>query len=209
MQQMFNLKPKSTTYTKEEYIIIHHTKNNKQKHITKTNNPTNFKPQKKNKNIIRLITTLSIVFLVIGAVSFTAHSAGFLPFKPFLKIYEPVGRMGIYEANDVIGNFPSIVQIPALNNLKHKLFTSTHSINTIALDYKQRLENDGYKLEYSGQDTIAGVNFRYFGFVKGISAIGIIMTNDGGGDFGYNTLVLFTTGNIFSYKSIANWYNSR
>lgn len=208
MQKIFDLKPNSAAYTKEEYIIIHHKKNNNHHIYNKTNKKTSKKTQikpKRTKRRIGTIGVLCIVLLVIGASGF---QAGYLPIKSLLKIHEPIGVTGEINIDDCVELIPAIANTPSIDRIKHKLFTSDRSVNEIALDYKQRLERDGYKLEYVGKETIRGVTVDYFGFVRGITAIGIIMAEDGANMFGSGTFVLYSTGGIFAYTELIDQYGA-
>jgi hypothetical protein len=204
MAKMFDLKSSSTAYTKEEYIIIHHKKNNNHNIYKKTNKKISTKP-KGAKRRVGTIGALCIVLLILCA---SGYQAGFTPFKAFLRVYEPIGVTGEINIDDCVEMIPAIANTPSIDKLKHKLFTSDKSINIVALDYKQRLEKRGYRLEYVGKENILGITVNYFGFVRGITAIGIIMTKDGNSLLGSGTLVLYTTGSVFAYNKILEWYGA-
>ncbi len=204
MARMFNLKSSSTAYTKEEYIIIYHKKNNNHHIYNKTNKKISTRP-KCTKRRIGTIGVLCIVLLILCA---SGYQAGFIPLKSLLVVREPMGVTGEINMDECIEMTPAIANIPSINRLKHKLFTSDKSINIVALDYKQRLEKRGYRLEYVGKENIRGITVSYFGFVRGITAIGIIMTEDENSLLGSGTLVLYTTGSVFAYNRILKWYGS-
>ena len=208
MSKIFDLKPKYSTYTKEEYIIIHQGKK-----PNKTVMNHNITQKQKNQNINkkskkRIFTTFCILLFLIGATCFTANEAGFLPIKPFMSVYEPIGKTGEIKIDEYLKTSSVITAVPALDRVKYKIFTSDRLINSVAIDYKSKLSQKGYSLKYSGTETIRGIRFSYFGFVKGISVIGIVMTKDGTGLFGQQTVVLYTTGSIFDYNKIINWYQN-
>ena len=204
MAKMCNLKSNSTTYTEEEYIIIHHKNNNNHNIYRKTNKKISTKP-KSAKRRIETIGALCIVLLILCA---SGYQAGFTPLKSLLKVYEPIGVTGEINIDDCVDMIPAIANTPSIDKLKHKLFTSDRSVNEIALNYKQRLEKKGYKLEYVGKETIRGVTVDYFGFVRGITAVGIIMAEDGANMFGSGTFVLYSTGGIFAYKELIDQYGA-
>lgn len=186
---------------KEEYIIIRHKQGHRR--IKKTVEH----PLK--KNLPRVVTLAAIILILVGASSFTAHRGGFLPLKIFLDTEEPIGDASEIDVDKYMKEYPQLNDLPNLNKIKHKLYGTDASINTVAVDYKQRLRNKGYKLKYTGTKTIRGISLDYFGFTKGLTVVGIVMTSDGISQFkNYDTVVLYTTGNLFAYKDAISWYNA-
>lgn len=162
------------------------------------------KPHKKNKNIKRILS----IFIVMTLCGVFAFNMGYMPIKAFLNVPEPIGCAGEINADDYMSEYSVLKGIPKLDKIKYKIFVSDASLETVANNYEYDLEKQGYKLDYSGTITKKGITFHYYGFVKGITAIGIILTDDVEDLFGHETAVLSTIGNIYDYKEVINWYKT-
>jgi hypothetical protein len=53
-----------------------------------------------------------------------------------------------------------------------------------------------------------GRQFRVVGFLKGLTVVGVVVTDDADDEFGYDTVVLYATGSAFDFQEILEWYQS-
>ena len=185
-----NLKPQVTVHNKTK-------EQNK-----KTNKPINKNPYKK-------ITRILSLFVIISLFGVLIFNLGYLPIKAFMQVPEPIGCTGEINIESYMNEYPDIKGIPRLDDIKYKIFSSDASLETVANHYKYKLKNDGYRIDYEGVITKKGITFHYYGFVKGITAVGILLTDDIEEIFGYETAVLSTTGDIYAYKDIVSWCKSK
>jgi len=208
-----------------EVIYIHRNRNSDSKdlepsvnlHKTKENTPpkepaykpkTNFKPKKQKKGL-KYYVSIAVVFLLFITVFSTTFNAGYIPIDQFLEIKEPSGNAREISYMQVKEKYPIVDSIPEIKTVKHKLFGTDNTISNVADDYEKELINQGYKLEYCGNTDIKGINVHYYGFVKGITAVVILMTSDDVGVANTETIVLYSTANVFTYKSIIEKYSYR
>ena len=200
MHKISHLNSQRANYSsKEEYIFIHNNKVNKK-----------FKRSSHliaKRNLPRIITLAAIVLILVGASSFTANRTGFLPIKILLETEEPIGHVEEIDIGEYIDEYPELDDIPRITRIKYQVYGTDASVNTVALDYKQKLQDDGYKLKYTGSRTIRGISVDYFGFVKGLTVVGIVMTSEDVGSLkNFDTVVLYTTGGLFAYKDVISMY---
>lgn len=189
-----NLKPQVTVY------------NNTKKQNKKPNKSVNKKTHhKKHKKITRILS----LFVIISLCGVAIFNLGYLPIKAFMDVPEPIGCAGEINIQSYMNEYPDLKGIPKLDDIKYKIFSSDASLGTVANHYKYKLKNDGYRIDYEGVITKKGITFHYYGFVKGITAVGIILTDDIEEIFGHETAVLSTIGNIYDYKEIASWCKSK
>ena len=158
------------------------------------------------RSTIKIIISVVLVLVIVGGIGSIALNIGFLPIKEFLEVREPIGRSEEIELSSFMQEYPELEEIPNIENINCGVYgTEAHS-DAVFYDYKNRLENDGYVLKYEGTGTHDGSDFHYYGFLKGITAVGIVTTSDTDGKFEYDTVVMYTTGNAFDYKDILEWY---
>lgn len=215
---------------KEEYIIIQHQKKKSYVSRPSSNNLFHIFP--------RVLSIAAIILIIVGASGFTAYRAGYIPIKPLLDVYGPIGEIGEIDLSECaekclesgplcsnapansgrteyneleaeickyLQRYPEIESSPFLSNIRYKIFESGSSVNSISIAYKEKLIDEGYALKYTGTKKIKGISIRYLGFVKGLTAIGIVVA-DADGLFGYKTIVIYTAGSVFEYKALGNWY---
>jgi len=182
----------------EPQVKVHNKKKEQDKPVKKK------KPHKKNKNIKRILSFF-IIMTLFGVVAF---NLGYLPIKAFLTVPEPIGCAGEINIDSYMKEYAVIQGIPKLDKIKYKVFVSDATLETVANQYIYKLKKEGYSNDYHGTITKKGITFHYYGFVKGITAIGIILTDDVESLFGHETAVLSTIGSIYDYQDIINWYNT-
>lgn len=172
-------------------------------------------PVKKQKKsfVLKFFSILTVLIVLLGASGFAAYNGGFLPAKKFSPIYKPIGNSVEIELKDYIEDIPQIKEIyeykPYLDKIKYKLYGTNANCDYILSNYKERLQNKGYALKYTGAKNIKGVSIEYLGFVKGITAVGIVTTSDLDEISEHNSLVLYTTGNVFAYKDLYDLANNK
>ena len=158
------------------------------------------------RNIIRVLGLLVSIIVLLGIGGFVAYNAGFVPINEFLEVQKPAGTAVELNAGKFMDECPEFENIPNLDKIKYKIYGINESISSVVTEYKQKLEKDGYSVKYNGTVHAGEMSFQYYGFLKGITAVGIIMTSDANRISGYETVVLYTIGNVFDYKEIIDWY---
>ena len=158
------------------------------------------------RKTVKIIISVAIVLFIVGGIGSIAFNAGFLPIKGFLEVREPIGRSEEIDISSLMQEYPGLEDIPNLENINHGVYGTDASADAVAYDYKNRLRNDGYGLKYEGTGSHDGSDFHYYGFLKGITAVGIVTTSDTDEKFEYDTVVMYTTGNAFDYQEMLEWY---
>jgi len=188
------LRPDVSVYTPKDCKIVNNASEKTIKKEPKTKK-TFFSPKK--------TFYLILCFVVIGVVISSSFNAGFIPVKSFLEIKEPIGIISEINIEETVEKYSlPVKEIPIFDNVKYKIFTSTQAKNVIEADYIDELKSEGFELKYSGVKNIKGFNLRYCGFIKGITAVVIVMTSDNVYINNYETLVLYSTGSVFDYAEI-------
>lgn len=190
-------------------VKIHNKKTKKEQNTTK--NPPN--PTQKNKiitkrNYKRIFSIFTILCIITSTTGLIAFNMGYLPVKAFLPLEKPVGTLGSIEINNFIEEYKEITGIPDIEDLKYKLFISEATPENIIENYKYQLKQKGYKLQQRGITTKKGIDLEYYGFTKGITAIGLIITDEINQLLDQKTTILYTTGSVFDYKDIIDWYET-
>ncbi len=186
-----NLKPKINVHGQKK---VNH-------HINSINK------KKKTKRKPSFYLAIFIAFILISAFLITTHSTGYLPINKFLKIKSPSGSFKEITYQEIEKNYPITESISEIKNIKHKIFESNEDIQVISDNYKQDLNREGYKLEYQGIKEIRGIDVHYYGYIKGITAVVILITSEELNIMDSKTLVLYSTGNVFSYKNLIDKYS--
>lgn len=146
---------------------------------------------------------LIICFVIIGIVISSSFNAGYIPIKSFLEIKEPIGVVAEINIQEAVEKYSLPVEsIPTFENVKYKIYGSRQGKGVIEADYIDELTSEGFKLEYRGTKNIKGFDLNYYGFIKGLTAVAIITTSDNTYIKDYETLVLYSTGNVFEFAKI-------
>jgi len=157
-----------------------------------------FKRKKIKYTILLIIPIVSIIFLYVN---------GFIPIG--LSVKPPIGSIERIKVEKYIEKNPELSDLPDFNNILYEIY-GTDELITIVLDnYKEILLNDGYSLKYEGAGFFKGKNFSYVGYLKGITAVGIIVSSETSEEFGYETVVLYMTGNAFDFKPLLDYYQEK
>jgi hypothetical protein len=126
-----------------------------------------------------------------------------------LSVKKPVGDSVELNVDDYLKEYPEFNEIPNLDKIKKAAYGTDASIDTVISDYTEKLNKEGYSLKYDGTGDLDGNSFQYYGFLKGITAVVIIVTSDGNKELAYKTEVLYTTGNALDFKAILDWYENQ
>ena len=187
--------------------------------VTIHNNFVNKKPEKiknnlyekivsKKKNHKKRYTVFFICFIILIPTLAVSYNAGYIPISQFLEIKEPIGKYKEITLSIIAERYPVVNSIPELNKIKHKMYKTDEELSIVSKCYKIQIENEGYELKYEGTENIEGYNVHYLGFIKGLTAIVILMTNDGINTQETDTLVIYSTGSVFDYKQMFEKYGN-
>ena len=193
VEQPIQLKPQ---------VKIHGTEKKEKK--TPIKPKTTNKPRRKHKNLKRA----SVFFIAIFVIGILLFNMGYLPIKAFLDTPKPIACAGEIKIDTYIQKYPEIKDIPKLNEIKCNIYLSDASLDSVSNNYIYKLEKEGYRLDYKGEYTKNDITFHYLGFIKGITAIGIILSDDVNDIFNHKTAVLSTIGSIYDYQEIIQWYKA-
>jgi hypothetical protein len=175
--------------------------------INKVNN--NYDEEKsirKKRKKVKIFAVSIILIIILGIFGSVVYNAGYIPLKRFMDVKKPIGDADEINIDDHLYRHPEIRQFPYLDKLKYKVFGTNRSINVVANNYKEKLENEGYNLLYSGVAYKDEIPFKYYGYLKGLTGVGIIITDDENVTLDYETMVLYTTGSALDYRKILLWY---
>jgi hypothetical protein len=160
---------------------------------------------KKNK-YLKIFAVLIVVIIIIGIFGSVVYNAGYIPLKRFMEVKKPLGNADEINIDEHIYKHPEIKKFPYLDKLKYKVFGTNESISVVANNYKEKLEKDGFKLLYDGVAYKGDIPLQYYGYLKGLTGVGIIITDDENVTLDYETMILYTTGNALDYRKILTWY---
>jgi hypothetical protein len=161
--------------------------------------------RRKNR-FLKIFAVSIIVIIILGVFGSVVYNAGYIPIKRFMDVKKPVGDYDEINIDEHIYKHPEIRKFPYLDKIKYKVFGTNKQINVVANDYKEKLEKDGFKLLYDGVAYKDDIPLQYYGYLKGLTGVGIIITDDENVTQDYETMVLYTTGNALDYRKILNWY---
>jgi len=160
------------------------------------------------KKTAKILITSAIVILVVGAIGGIAYNAGFLPITGLLSVKEPAGSSVPLDIESYMEMCPELAEMPNLDHIKYEAFGTDVSTSVVIGEYAQQLEAEGYHVEYDGTVEMDGRSLQFVGFLKGLTAVGIISTDEPTEDVGHDTVVLYATGNALDFKEILDWYQN-
>ncbi len=161
---------------------------------------------KRKRNVIKLFAVSVTILIILGICGLVAYNSGYIPIKRFMAVKEPIGEADEINIDEHINKHPEIREFPYLDKIKYKVYGTNRSIDAVANDYKRQLGKEGYKVLYEGTAYKDEIPFQYYGFLKGLTGVGIVITSDENITLNYETLVLYTTGSAFDYREIIRWY---
>jgi hypothetical protein len=163
---------------------------------------------KRNRRIIKIFAVSIIVIIFLGIFGSVVYNAGYIPIKRFMPVKSPLGEADEIDIDEHLYKHPEIKNFPYIDRLKYKIFGTNKSIDAVANDYKKQLKDEGFNLLYNGEACRRDIPFRYYGYLKGITGVGIIITDDETITLNYETMVLYTTGSALDYREILTWYKN-
>ena len=152
----------------------------------------------------KILTILSVGTIVLLLIFFMTFSFGFIPIG--LSVIEPIGNVKTVNVEDLIEELPSMADMPNLDKIEYEAYDTDESVSNITENYQDKLVSEGYSLKYSGTVELDGVTFNVYGYLKGLTAVGILTTDEITDD--YDSLVLYATGNALDFKEILEWYQN-
>jgi hypothetical protein len=142
--------------------------------------------------------------MIILSIFLIAYHLGYIPIG--LSVIEPIGNAKTVDVDNLIDEFPSIVDMPNLDKLEYKAYDTDASVGDVVANYHNRLIGEGYSSKYSGTVELDGVPFEVNGYLKGLTAVGILTTDEITEN--YDSLVIYATGNALDFRDILDWYQS-
>jgi hypothetical protein len=181
------------------------TKMNHKENSIEFDKNSQIKHKRRTVKVLIAVAVLLVVVIVICA----AYNAGFIPITNLLSVKKPVGDSVELNVDEYLKEYPGLNEIPNLDKIKKAAYGTDASIDTVISDYTEKLNKEGYSLKYEGAGDLDENSFQYYGFLKGITAVVIIVTSNNNGEIGNKTVVLYTTGNALDFKAILDWYENQ
>ncbi|MBN2066250.1 MAG: hypothetical protein JW771_05530 [Candidatus Thermoplasmatota archaeon] len=160
------------------------------------------------RRIMKLMLLSVVVVLVVGSVGVIAFHAGFLPINEFLSIKEPAGSAVPLSVAGYMQAYPELAQIPNLDQIKYEAFGTDASLSLVFAEYDDELRNEGYHREYQGTGQFGDALFEFAGYLKGLTAVGIIALSGASDYAGHETVVFYSTGNALEFQAMLEWYEN-
>ena len=154
----------------------------------------------------RKIIALGIILLTFLIVFIVLVYTGFLPL--FLQSKEPIGNAEEITIESYLEENPELAEMPNLDKIETSAFGTDESTTNIKNDYKDRLQEEGYSIEYEDTMELYGKTYEVLGFLKGLTAVGILITSDTSGETNYESEVIYATGNALDFQEILDWYQN-
>jgi hypothetical protein len=161
---------------------------------------------KRKRNVIKLFAVSVTILIILGICGSVAYNSGYIPIKRFMAVKRPIGEADEINIDEHINKHPELKEFPYLDKIKYKVYGTNRSTDTVSKDYKRQLGKEGYKVLYEGKAYKDEIPFQYYGFLKGLTGVGIVITSDENITLNYETMVLYTTGSAFDYREILRWY---
>ena len=155
------------------------------------------KPKKKGKKFIIALFSLALILAIVVYVCLS----GFLPVPGCYETSAPAGNYEEIPLESYIEETPELAEMPNLNKIEHKIWKTDLPSDQIVNSYKQNLSDKGYNLEYDGIVSLDEKEYTALGFLKGLTAVGILVSNDGD--------VIYATGFATDFIEIVEWYQSQ
>jgi hypothetical protein len=137
--------------------------------------------------------------------------AGLSPMLSSLKDVPPPGNATESTIAQVSEKYPQIMeniatQMPHYNDILIKLYSTSATLDEIATFYNNWLTAKGFTCIRSGHMDVGNLDIGvipiyYYGYEKGLTGVGIVMTDNNPGA----SLVVYTTGYSSHYVDIVPW----
>jgi len=159
------------------------------------------------------------IIVMSGCGGYVAVNQGYVPVKDLmgtglttLSVVAPPGNYTIVTKEQIRQQYPEIAarvatQMPHYNEILVGMYVANDSLELIGAYYNTYLFSRGYACEASGNlivgdvEPLGKIPIFYYGYTKGITAVGIVMSDAIPG----KTLVLYTTGYAQYYNDIISW----
>lgn len=163
----------------------------------------------RNKRKFKFLIITTVALVLVLTISCIAYSAGFIPITEFLDVKKPVGTSVELNIDDYLEEYPKLNDMPNLDKIKKAAYGTDSSVSSVISDYTEKLEKEGYGLKYQGIGNLDGKSFKYYGFLKGLTAVVVILIPDSESETGYDTTILYATGNALDFKAMLDWYENQ
>jgi len=163
---------------------------------------------------------LAAVLILGGAVGgYAALETGYMPIKDIagfstLEVIPPAGNYTTITMGNIVEMYPKtmdiLYEIPHLNDIRYQIYLTNASLDDVADQYNRQLSAKGYSCLYSGKVDVGNVTegiipLYYYGYTKGITAVGVVMTDY----LPTNNAILYTTGHADYYRDIIPWLEEK
>ena len=155
----------------------------------------------------RILLSLIIVILIILSIFFYLNFTNYLPFLSETK--QPDGKIEQINVQEYIKENPKLGEMPNLDKIKYNAWKTNLTINQVINSYKQKLSIEGYVLQYEDKIIFDLKEYFVLGFIKGITAVGILISLDSNPLDDYKSEVIYSTGDILYFEEIIEWYQSQ
>ena len=159
--------------------------------------------EQKNKRWKKKVAVIGIIVICILSIFLILAHLNYLPF--FLKPVEPIGNYEEKSMDSYIEKHPLISEIPNLDKIEKNFYDTDENSTSIIEFYKQKLSEEGYSLKYEDTIQIEGYEFAVLGYTKGVTAVGILISNNDSD----GSEVIYTTGNAVDFIDILEWYQNQ
>jgi hypothetical protein len=154
-------------------------------------------PKKRSKKLV--IALFSLVTISVLILYFCL--SGFIPVPGFYETVEPAGNHEEVPLENYIEETPEIADMPNLDKIEHTIWKTDSTSEEIIETYKQQLGDEGYNLEYEGKVSFENKEYTVLGFLKGLNAAGILISDEGD--------VVYASGFATDFIEIVEWYQSQ
>lgn len=151
--------------------------------------------------------SLVIIIVIILSIFLYLNLANFLPLLSETK--KPEGNIESINTQKYIEEYPELGEIPNLDKINYDAWKTDLTVEQVINSYKQDLSKDGYDLQYENTIDFHGKEYYVLGFLKGLTAVGILISLDTTSWDDYNSEVIYATGNALDFKEIIDWYQSQ
>jgi len=155
----------------------------------------------------RKLLSLVIIIVIILSIFLYLSLASYLPFLSETK--QPEGNIEPINTQKYIQEYPELGEIPNLDKINYNAWKTDLTIEQVVNSYKKKLSKDGYDVQYENTIDFDGKEYYVLGFLKGLTAVGILISLDIISGDDYNSEVIYATGNALDFKEIINWYQSQ
>jgi len=169
----------------------------------KDNTENTTSKQRKSRKLI----SIAIILILISSIFLYLNLTNYLPFLSETK--QPVGDIELINTQKYIEEYPELGEMPNLDKIKYKAWKTDSTVEQVIDSYKQDLSKGGYNLQYENTIKFDGKEYYVLGYLKGLTAVGILISSDTNLDDDYDSEVLYATGNALDFKEILDWYKSQ